>query len=133
MILFGLWVGAVCITGFNYAVSSLLLASGFWLSLTCGGNVDQMQYIPPLVFSAVSLVDPAVTALLSWGFGIESLPSLFSWLGGATVIAGVAAISYGERLRTQGQGAGVEGDFMDSSAGPSKQEDVVVSQASGQA
>eukprot|EP01031_Cornospumella_fuschlensis_P031212 gene31212-37721_t len=77
MLLFGLWVGTVCISGFNYA----------------------MQYIPPLVFSALSLVDPAVTAGLSYWAGLEALPSLFSWLGGGVVLAGVALISYGERVR----------------------------------
>eukprot|EP01039_Chlorochromonas_danica_P003650 gene3650-3996_t len=77
MLVFGLWVGAVCITGFNYA----------------------MQYIPPLVFASVTLVDPAVTALISWIFGIEALPGIFSWLGGGVVIAGVGIIGYGERVR----------------------------------
>jgi len=87
MLLFGLWVGAVCITGFNYA----------------------MQYIPPLVFSSVTLVDPAVTAFISWTAGIEHLPGIFSWLGGAVVVAGVAIISYGERKRREeeeGESAG---------------------------
>eukprot|EP01039_Chlorochromonas_danica_P003713 gene3713-4062_t len=79
MLLFGLWIGAVCITGFNYA----------------------MQYIPPLVFSSVTLVDPAVTAFISWIFGIESLPGIFSWFGGAVVVAGVVVIGYGERKRQE--------------------------------
>lgn len=58
-----------------------------------------MQYIPPLVFASVTLVDPAVTALISWIFGIEALPGMFSWLGGGVVIAGVGIIGYGERQR----------------------------------
>lgn len=59
-----------------------------------------MQYIPPLVFSSVTLIDPAVTAFISWAAGIENLPGLFSWLGGCVVVSGVAVISYGERQRT---------------------------------
>lgn len=58
-----------------------------------------MQYVPTLVFASVTLVDPVVTALISWVFGIEHLPGLFSWLGGGVVIAGVAVISYGEQKR----------------------------------
>lgn len=60
----------------------------------------QMQHIPPLVFSALSLVDPAVTAVLSWAFGIEQWPSLFAWIGGAVVMSGVGLISYGEHQRS---------------------------------
>jgi drug/metabolite transporter (DMT)-like permease len=58
-----------------------------------------MQYIAPLIFSALALVDPAVTAILSWMIGVEDLPSLFSWLGGAVVMMGVGLISYGEYAR----------------------------------
>ncbi len=58
-----------------------------------------MQYIPPLIFSSLGLVDPAVTAVLSWLVGVESLPSLVTWLGGFTVMAGVGVITIGEHLR----------------------------------
>ncbi len=60
-----------------------------------------MQYIPPLVFSAIGLVDPAITALLSWMIGVEGLPSLYSWAGGAVVMTGVGIISYGEHERSK--------------------------------
>lgn len=60
-----------------------------------------MQHISPLVFSATGLVDPAMTALISWVFGVEPLPAWFSWLGGGVVIAGVVVISHGEKLREE--------------------------------
>ena len=47
MLLFGILV-AFCIGGYNYA----------------------MQYISPLVFSSVQLIDPAVTGLISWLAGM---------------------------------------------------------------
>lgn len=56
-----------------------------------------MSYIPPLIFSALSLLDPAITAFLSWMLGLEKLPTIFSWLGGLIVILGVATIYYGEQ------------------------------------
>lgn len=62
-----------------------------------------MQYIPPLIFSSLGLVDPAVTAILSWAIGVESLPSMFSWIGGFVVMAGVGIISYGEHVRTHNE------------------------------
>lgn len=74
ILLFGLVIGVVCIAGFNYA----------------------MQYLPPLVFSSISLLDPALTAIISWVAGVEALPTLYSWFGGATVMVGVAIISIGE-------------------------------------
>ena len=60
-----------------------------------------MQYIAPLVFSSLTLVDPAITAFLSWLIGVEKLPTIYSWLGGAVVIAGVSIISYGEHKKLQ--------------------------------
>lgn len=78
ILLFGLWIGVVCIAGFNYA----------------------MQYIAPLVFSALGLMDPAITAILSWLIGVETLPSIFSWVGGMIVMCGVGIISYGEHQRS---------------------------------
>lgn len=62
-----------------------------------------MQYIAPLVFSSLTLVDPAITALLSWMIGVEKLPTIYSWLGGAVVIAGVSIISYGEHKKQTGR------------------------------
>ncbi len=60
-----------------------------------------MQYIAPLIFSALALIDPAVTAILSWAIGVEHLPSIYSWIGGVVVMAGVGAISYGEYTRSE--------------------------------
>ncbi len=59
-----------------------------------------MQHIPPLVFSALALFDPAMTAILSWAGGIEHLPSIYAWAGGAVVMSGVGLISYGEHQRS---------------------------------
>jgi drug/metabolite transporter (DMT)-like permease len=56
-----------------------------------------MQYISPLVFSALALLDPALTALISWIAGLEHLPTVFSWIGGAVVMSGIGLISFSER------------------------------------
>ncbi len=62
-----------------------------------------MQHIAPLVFSALALFDPAMTAILSWAAGIEHLPSLYAWAGGAVVMSGVGLISYGEHQRSHNE------------------------------
>eukprot|EP01038_Epipyxis_sp_PR26KG_P007676 gene7676-10445_t len=77
MLIFGLVIGVLCIAGFNYA----------------------MQHIPPLIFSSLSLLDPALTAIISWLCGLESLPSLFTWLGGCVTMSGVGLISIGDHHR----------------------------------
>jgi len=77
MFIFAFVVGVLCVAGFNYA----------------------MRFISPLVFSSVLLIDPAVTGLLSWSIGIEGIPTMFTVLGGAIVMAGVGLIVIGEHSR----------------------------------
>jgi hypothetical protein len=59
-----------------------------------------MQYIPPLVFSSLGLMDPALVATISWIGGIEHLPSMFSWIGGSVVMGGVGLILFGGNKRS---------------------------------
>ena len=58
-----------------------------------------LSFFSPLLFSAITLVDPACTALVSWALEIESLPDVYTWLGGLTVIGGIALVLYGESYR----------------------------------
>lgn len=60
-----------------------------------------MQYIPPLIFSSSALINPAVTAILSWLVGVEALPSLITWIGGFTVMTGVGVVTLGDHIRTE--------------------------------
>ncbi len=80
-----------------------------------------MQYIPPLIFASLGLVDPAITAILSWLIGVESLPTLLTWCGGVVVMAGVGVISIGDHFRTQAEGGhhdeNVNGDGSSSAGG----------------
>jgi hypothetical protein len=79
MLTFGLTIGVICFTGFNYAI----------------------QYINPLVFSSVILVDPAVTGLIAYVAGIEGIPDSLTIAGGCVVIGGVLLITVGESDREQ--------------------------------
>lgn len=83
-----------------------------------------MQYLPPLVFSSVSLLDPALTAVLSYLFGIERWPSLWSWLGGITVIVGVAIISIAEQRQHDQQRHAKEDHSASASARNAEEEDM---------
>lgn len=108
MLAWGFVIGFLCITGFNYAISE----------------------IPPLVFSAVNLIDPFVTGLLSWVVGIEGVPDVGIWIGGAFVVVGVFLISQGVHQREQGEDAkqeeGDENLLMKQNVGiPSNKTDLV--------
>ena len=39
-----------------------------------------LQYFSPLLFSAITLVDPACTGFVSWFFGIEGIPDKYTWV-----------------------------------------------------
>lgn len=71
MLVFGLTVGVICIAGFNYVV----------------------KHLPPLVFSAAALLDPALTGIISYVFGIEGIPNAPTIIGGAIIVFGVYTIS----------------------------------------
>lgn len=43
------------------------------------------------------MIDPALTAILSWMAGIEMLPTLYSWIGGVIVMLGVGILSVAEQ------------------------------------
>jgi hypothetical protein len=58
-----------------------------------------MQHISPLTFCALVLLDPALTAILSWLFGVEGLPMWSAWVGGGIVMLGVGLITVGEQRR----------------------------------
>lgn len=75
MTIFGFVVGVICVGGFNFS----------------------QGYINPLVFSCVLLVDPAVTAVISFLIGVEGTPDIFTICGGLIVVAGVALVTIGER------------------------------------
>jgi hypothetical protein len=79
--LFFAFVVAACVVGYNYAV----------------------QFVSPLVFSSVILVDPALSGMFAWLAGLEGIPPLLTWIGGVVVIGGVAAITRGEYSRERGE------------------------------
>lgn len=80
ILFFGLVIGVVCISGFNYA----------------------MQYIPPLVFSGLSLLDTPVTGIISWVAGLEGIPDMKTWISASVMISGVGVIILGEHYRNSG-------------------------------
>ena len=70
-----------------------------------------MQNIPPLIFSSLSLVDPALTAFISWFVGLEGVPDILIWIGGVIIVGGVGIISYGDHLRSSSNSSSDSNDM----------------------
>ena len=66
MLLFGLVVGMVGIVGFNFAV----------------------KHLSAVLFSSMQLIDPVLTGIIAWLWGLEGVPSYATGVGGVVVIAG---------------------------------------------
>ena len=73
-----------------------MLAFGVLISICASGFNFAIQYISNLVFSSVTLVDPAVTGLIAWIAGLEGIPDLYTMLVGGVVVGGVLLITMGE-------------------------------------
>jgi drug/metabolite transporter (DMT)-like permease len=101
--LFGFVVGCIGVLGQNYAV----------------------RYTSPVIFSTAQLLDPGLTAVMSWVAGLEGLPSVSTVLGVAMVGVGIGCVVVGENGRKReredvhsyqavGQGAGEEAGLQSS-------------------
>jgi len=55
-----------------------------------------MQYVSVLVFSASTLLDPAITGIISYSAGLEGLPDARTIWGGLLIVLGVGAVTLGE-------------------------------------
>jgi len=77
MLGFGFAVGMVGMLGFNLAI----------------------KYISPLVFSTVQLADPILTAFMSYAAGLETLPSIDTWIGGVLLVVGIVIVIRSESIR----------------------------------
>lgn len=94
ILVFGFTVGFLGLVGFNFAV----------------------KHVSPVIFSTVQLLDPGVTAVMSYGAGLESLPDISTFLGVGIVSIGIGFVVYYESKRKtqedeQVKYAKVEGDI----------------------
>lgn len=47
----------------------------------------------------MQLIDPVLTGIIAWFIGIESVPSIATWIGGIIISGGVSALVIGEDKR----------------------------------
>lgn len=62
-----------------------------------------MQFIDPLLFSSLLLLTIPSTGFVSWFFGIEDIPDIYTILGGSILLIGIGMITYGEQKRSNNE------------------------------
>ena len=84
----------------------LLMISAFGFVVGCIGVLGQnyaVRYTSPVVFSTAQLLDPGLTAFMSWLAGLEKLPSVSTGIGVLVVGVGIAGVVLGEYGRRKEQ------------------------------
>ena len=87
-------------------VDMLLMISAFGFVVGCIGVLGQnyaVRYTSPVVFSTAQLLDPGLTAFMSWLAGLERLPSVSTGIGVLVVGVGIAGVVLGEYGRRKEQ------------------------------
>jgi drug/metabolite transporter (DMT)-like permease len=73
-----------------------------------GGMLGQnfsLRFIPPLLFSVVSLMSTPLTAVMVWVAGIESIPKKYTIIGGSATLIGILTLIVCEAKRKESEAA----------------------------
>ena len=74
------------------------LAIGPGLAGHTGINAS-LRWLPPLVISVSVVFEPLLGGFLGWFLGVESIPNLWTWIGGPFMIAGMSLAIVGTNHR----------------------------------
>ena len=74
------------------------LALGPGLAGHTGINAS-LRWLPPLVISVSVVFEPLLGGILGWFLGVESVPDLWTWVGGPFMIAGMGLAIIGTNHR----------------------------------
>lgn len=74
------------------------LALGPGLAGHTGINAS-LKWLPPLVISVSVVFEPLLGGILGWVIGVESIPDMWTWIGGPFMIAGMALAIIGTNHR----------------------------------
>lgn len=74
------------------------LAIGPGLAGHTGINAS-LKWLPPLVISVSVVIEPLLGGLLGWVIGVESVPNIWTWIGGPFMIAGMVMAIVGTNHR----------------------------------
>ena len=74
------------------------LALGPGLAGHTGINAS-LKWLPPLVISVSVVMEPLLGSVLGWLLGVQSIPNMWTWMGGPFMIAGTALAIIGTNHR----------------------------------
>ncbi len=74
------------------------LAFGPGLAGHTGINAS-LKWLPPLVISVAVVLEPLIGSLIGWAIGVESVPGLWTWVGGPFMVVGTALAIVGSHHR----------------------------------
>ena len=84
------------------------LALGPGLAGHTGINAS-LRWLPPLVISVSVVIEPLLGGILGWFLGVESIPDMWTWIGGPFMLTGMALAIVGTNHRlNQMQNASAE-------------------------
>tara|TARA_B100000131_G_scaffold323090_1_gene379751 strand:- start:8487 stop:9425 length:939 start_codon:yes stop_codon:yes gene_type:complete len=52
-----------------------------------------LRWLPPLVVSVTLVMEPLIGSLIGWILGLDSIPGMWTWLGGPLMIAGTLLVT----------------------------------------
>lgn len=70
-----------------------------WLGLLASNYT--VGVLDPLIVSSSTLINPALTGLLSYLAGLEDVPGPYTMGGGAVILLGLALMAYAERVQSR--------------------------------
>jgi hypothetical protein len=73
------------------------------------GYTFALARLPPLLVSLTMLLEPVGGALFGVAIGVASLPGVWTWVGGAVMLIGLAAVVVGADRRTRTAAAAAVG------------------------
>ena len=52
-----------------------------------------LRWIPPLVVSVTLVMEPLIGSIMGWALGLDSIPGMWTWIGGPLMIAGTLMVT----------------------------------------
>jgi len=91
-------------TGAAFILPAAYLALGPGLAGHTGINAS-LRWLPPLVISVAVVAEPVIGSAIGFALGVESIPGVWTLLGGPVMLAGITAAILGSSRRLAQEGS----------------------------
>ena len=62
-----------------------------------------LRWIPPLTISMILIMEPVIGSIIGWVVGVDSIPQLWTIIGGSLMISGLALVTFGSESQEAAQ------------------------------